>query len=131
MCRARGHEQQLDDAHTPSKGTLSAFPETTLERPASPEQVAGALDRPESPAEVTGLIERLRLPEAALASDGGAGEGEGGAAASGGAADMREALRQASAQPCAQCGIPKPIISGAEMMKKCARCMQVAYCSKE
>ena len=90
------------------------MPETTGERPASPEQVAGALDREGGAEDVTGLIERLRLPEAAISSDGGAaGDGEGGAAASGGAA------------ACAQCGF-----RSAEK-KSCARCMQVAYCGKE
>jgi len=94
----------LDDFHTPvdapSTGTLTPGSEITPERPESPE-------------EVTGLIERFA--GAAINSDGGtgAGEGESGAAASGGAA------------ACAQCGIRDV------ELKRCVRCWQVAYCGKE
>jgi hypothetical protein len=68
-------------------------------------------ERPGSPEEVTGLIERLSIVEAATNSDGG--ENGGGSAASGGGT------------ACAQCGIHSAVL------KRCALCLEVAYCSKE
>jgi hypothetical protein len=68
-------------------------------------------ERPASPEEVTGLIERLSLAGAASNSDGG--DGGGGAASSGiGAA-------------CAKCGIRST------ELRRCTRCLEVAYCGKE
>jgi hypothetical protein len=92
----------VDDAYTP------------VDAPSTGALTAGSEitpERPESPDEVTGLIERL----AVVSSDGGtgAGEGEGGAAASVGAST------------CTHCGI------GGVDLKRCVRCLQVAYCSKK
>ena len=66
-------------------------------------------ERPESPEEVTGLIESLSLAGPASSSGGGGGAGDGGEGAT----------------ACTQCGI-----RSAEL-KRCLRCLQVAYCSKE
>ena len=96
----------VDDATTltdaPSTPPLAADSETTPERP-------------DSPGEVTGFIERLNLAGTASTSDGGEGEGEGGgaAAASGGEA------------ACAKCGIYSVAL------KRCTRCLEVAYCGKQ
>jgi hypothetical protein len=68
-------------------------------------------ERPASPDEVTGWIERLHLAGAASNSDGG--DGGGGVAADGGGA------------ACAKCGI-----RSAEL-RRCLRCLEVAYCGKE
>jgi len=68
-------------------------------------------ERPASPDEVTGLIERLDL--AGAASNSGGGDGGGGAAASGGGA------------ACAKCGVHSVVL------RRCARCFEVAYCGKQ
>ena len=67
--------------------------------------------RPESPEEVRGLIERLDL--AGAASNSGGGDGGGSAAASGGGA------------ACAECGIHSVAL------RRCTRCLDVAYCGKK
>jgi len=87
---------------------------TPTDAPPTPPLAAGSetlSERPASPEEVTGLIERLNLAGAASNSEGG-DNGAGAAASGGGAA-------------CAKCGI-----HSAEL-RRCARCLEVAYCGKE
>ena len=92
---------------------VDAPAETPVDAPPTQPLAAGSEttpERPVSPEEVTGLIECLSLAGAASSSYGGAG---GGSAASGGGS------------ACAACGI-----RSAEL-RRCTRCLEVAYCGKE